>query len=286
MKKKPFKLSSLYQSVGTALAVSVLLAGCGGVPANHPTLQKLHAAYQQAQQNTNIVSLAPVALHEADQAIKAAQRADGEEQLEHLAYIAERKIQIAVATADRKASEQEIERLAKEKDKIVIQSREKETVQAQEKAASAEAEAAAAAAKAKKLEEELAALQAKQTERGMVVTLGDVLFESGKAELMGGSLRNIDQVADFLIKNPKRNVLVEGHTDSVGSNASNQALSENRANAVRLALIQRSVESRRIIARGYGESMPIANNDTPTGRQQNRRVEIIILNEGDTANFR
>lgn len=135
----------------------------------------------------------------------------------------------------------------------------------------------------KQVESELSELKAKQTEKGVVLTLGDILFETGKAHLMQGALRSIDILADFLKKYPKRNVLIEGFTDSVGTETYNLGLSQQRADSVRDSLRSRGIDAERLTTKGYGEQFPIASNATPAGRQQNRRVEITILDEGESA---
>ncbi|MEI9475811.1 MAG: OmpA family protein [Deltaproteobacteria bacterium] len=132
------------------------------------------------------------------------------------------------------------------------------------------------------LSRELSDLKAKQTERGIVLTMGDVLFEFGKSELSLVAIRNVNKLADFLQQYPARNLLIEGHTDSVGSEEFNLALSEKRANGVRDQLVAKGIAAERITPMGYGKKYPVANNDTPAGRQQNRRVEVVILNEGVT----
>jgi OOP family OmpA-OmpF porin len=148
-------------------------------------------------------------------------------------------------------------------------------------AARAEAEMAAKArAAANQLMRELSDLKAKQTERGIVLTIGDVLFATGKADLSADALRSVNKLADFLEKYPNRNVLIEGHTDSVGSDEYNLTLSQKRADAVKETLTERGVAEGRIATRGYGKKFPVASNETAAGKQQNRRVEVIILNEG------
>ncbi len=148
-------------------------------------------------------------------------------------------------------------------------------------AARAEAERAAKAkAEADQLMRELSDLKAKQTERGIVLTIGDVLFATGKADLSSDALRSVDKLADFLQKYPNRNVLIEGHTDSVGSDEFNLTLSQKRADSVKEALISKAISEERITAKGYGKKYPVASNETAAGKQQNRRVEVIILNEG------
>lgn len=120
-------------------------------------------------------------------------------------------------------------------------------------------------------------LNAKKTERGLVITLsGDVLFRTNKAQLQAGGLRNVQKLADFLNQYPQYKVLVEGHTDSIGSNSANQALSDRRAYTVRTALNDMGISGDRIRTRGYADAYPVAGNNTAAGRQLNRRVEIIL----------
>jgi outer membrane protein OmpA-like peptidoglycan-associated protein len=124
----------------------------------------------------------------------------------------------------------------------------------------------------------MADLQAKKTERGMIITIGDVLFATGQATLTQAGMGNLRKLADALAQNPERTVLVEGFTDSVGGTAYNQDLSERRASAVRNALLGMGVDGRRIAMKGYGEAYPVAANDTASNRQLNRRVEIVLSN--------
>jgi outer membrane protein OmpA-like peptidoglycan-associated protein len=147
---------------------------------------------------------------------------------------------------------------------------------AQADAQAAQANAQAAQADAAKLQKQLAELEAKQTDRGLVLTLGDVLFDSGRAELKAGAFRTVDRLATFMRDHPERSLEVEGYTDSVGSDALNMTLSQRRADAVRAALLERGVEGSRITTSGLGKASPVASNDTAEGRQRNRRVEIVI----------
>ncbi len=111
-----------------------------------------------------------------------------------------------------------------------------------------------------------------------MLTLGDVLFASGRAELNPGTANNLNQLVTFLGKYPSRTVIIEGHTDSVGDDNYNQGLSQRRADSVRSYLVRHGVDAARITAMGAGESTPVAGNESATGRQQNRRVEVIISN--------
>ena len=128
------------------------------------------------------------------------------------------------------------------------------------------------------LQRQIEELNARETDRGLVVTLGDVLFATGKSNLMGGAGQNLDKLAAFLGEYPDRTVLIEGHTDNVGSDESNHFLSQQRAESVKSYLVNRGVQASRINTVGLGESSPVASNDTATGRQQNRRVEVVISN--------
>ena len=155
--------------------------------------------------------------------------------------------------------------------------------QAEQAISAAEEEAAKAArakAEADELMRELSELKAQQTERGIVLTIGDVLFATGKADLSPDANRSVNKLADFLKKYPNRDVLIEGHTDSVGTDDYNLTLSRKRADSVKYKLMGNGVEESRITTVGYGEEFPLASNDTKAGKAQNRRVEVIILNEG------
>ena len=131
----------------------------------------------------------------------------------------------------------------------------------------------------RQLEARLKELNARPTPRGLVVTLGDVLFDVDRAALRPGGQRLVQQLAAVLNEFPQRNALIEGHTDSSGSDAHNQTLSTQRADAVRSALLQQGIAGARISARGYGESTPVSGNDTAAGRQMNRRVEIVLSDD-------
>jgi outer membrane protein OmpA-like peptidoglycan-associated protein len=162
----------------------------------------------------------------------------------------------------------------------LIEAREREAQRRGAQAELARRQADEASERAKSLEEELAALKAKPTPRGMVLTLGDVLFDTAQATLKPGAYPTIDKVAELLKAEPDRRLTIEGHTDSRGDEGYNQELSERRANAVQAALLQRGVSTNQVMASGKGEAFPIASNENAGGQQQNRRVELIFANEG------
>jgi outer membrane protein OmpA-like peptidoglycan-associated protein len=136
-----------------------------------------------------------------------------------------------------------------------------------------------ARAETEELQRQISELNAEITDRGLVVTLGDVLFETGNAQLRGGTPDNLNKLVTFLNRFETRTVIIEGHTDSVGSDISNMSLSQRRADAVHSYLVRQGVATSRITAHGKGEGSPVADNNSSTGRQQNRRVEVIISNQ-------
>jgi len=137
-------------------------------------------------------------------------------------------------------------------------------------------QAAAATEQASRLQAEIDQLKATPTDRGLVLTLGDVLFDTGKSELNSGATRKLDQLAQFLSEHKDRRVQIDGFTDSVGSDSYNRELSQRRANSVKNALLTRGIDSTRINTEGYGKAFPVANNADAGGRQLNRRVEVVI----------
>jgi outer membrane protein OmpA-like peptidoglycan-associated protein len=186
--------------------------------------------------------------------------------------VAQRKVAIAQETAKRKGAEASVSQSEAERAKIQLAGRTEEADQARQQAQNAET-------RTRQLESQLAELNANKTERGLVVTLHDVLFDTNRARLKPGGIREVQKLADVLDKHPQRTVAIEGFTDSTGSDERNQELSEQRANAVRDALLGMGISANRITTRGYGKSLPVASNATQAGRQLNRRVEILFSDE-------
>jgi len=270
---------------GGLLVVGSLLGCTAGSPP--VALEQARTAYAQAEQTPAVVANAPVPLQEANRALQRAERvwADDHdtEEVQHLASLAIQRVEISKAVAEKKVAETQIQQATEDRDRVLLDARTREAqraqheaVQATQQAQVATSQAQVATSQVQQLQQELAALKAQQTDRGLVLTLGDVLFETGKAEIRPGALRNLYPLVTFLQKYPERRVLIEGHTDSVGSDASNLDLSQRRADAVRDFLLQNGVNAAQITTRGYGKASPVASNDTATGRQQNRRVELII----------
>jgi outer membrane protein OmpA-like peptidoglycan-associated protein len=255
------------------LCLIVMLSGCASGSKTDSSLERARSAYAEASTNPNIVANAPVQMYDARQALDRAEAATDSDDIDYRSYLAERSAQTAVAKAEQKIAEGQIEQFSKERDALLINRRSLETKIARDRATQLEAELAEL--KANKI-------PAKSTERGLVVTLGDVFFAYNKADVRPRGRGIIDKVAEFLYKNPERTVAIEGHTDSRGSDQYNLDLSQRRADAVRMLFVSSGIDSSRIQAKGMGEHYPIASNDNDGGRQLNRRVEIIIENQRET----
>jgi outer membrane protein OmpA-like peptidoglycan-associated protein len=266
-------VESTVKKIITVTALAAVLAACASAPQRNDQLEQARAEVQTlssdplAQQAASAdVDAARASLNQADTAF---QQKAPPEKVNQLAYLALRHAQAGEARISEARSRQEVARAQQDRDRILLQARERETQNAQTQTAVAQTELAGA-------RKELADLQAKQTDRGLVLTLGDVLFDTGRATLKPGADRTIDRLAQALKDNPNTRVMIEGHTDSVGADEYNMALSERRAEAVADALRFRGVPADRYEAKGLGKDFPVASNDTQAGRQQNRRVEIVF----------
>jgi outer membrane protein OmpA-like peptidoglycan-associated protein len=285
--------------VATAVA-SALLTACVTAPAKPDGAAEARNKLTQLQSDPNLATRAPMAIKEADIAVRAAEQPEVDKELgAYRVYLADRKVEIAKAQAETSLAEDQRAELSAQREKARLDSRTREADAAkgqvmtaraegaEEKVAAdqarGEADAAHAAAasseqQAVELQRQIDMLQAKPTDRGLVLTLGDVLFMSGRADLQAGAAGNLNKLVAFLNKYPDRTVAIEGYTDSVGSEDFNQGLSERRADSVKSYLTGQGIGSIRLSASGKGKSDPVAGNDSASGRQQNRRVEVIISN--------
>ena len=312
------------QYYSAALLSIAILAGCASVPENS-LLNEARNDYSAAQNNPQVINLAPTELKQAGDALAKANNASDKKEdasvVTHLAYLAKQRVAIAQETAKKKAAEIAVTNAAAERSKIRLEARTVEADKARQNAAASkreaevsqqeaatsqrQAEAAQQSAAASQrqaeasqqeaatsqqqardaemrtsqLETQLKELNAKKTERGLVVTLGDVLFDTNKAQLKSGGTRGLQKLAGFLKQYPQRKAQVEGYTDSTGSADYNLELSDRRANAVRSSLVGMGIGNDRITTHGYGQESPVASNDTADGRQLNRRVEIVLSDE-------
>ena len=321
MKAKIVKKTRLFSLTLVSIAI---LAGCGTLPEN-TALERARVDYSNAQANHQVVTLAPLQLKDAGEALDRANAAQTAREdagvIDSLAYVAKQKIALAQETAQRKNADLAVSNATAERNAALLQARtseadhanyqaavaqqsvEQKTAeldaanamsqhqhlalaaktaeadQARQRATDAEARAAQDHASVTALQERLDELNAKQTARGMVITLGDVLFDTNQTKLKAGGARNVQKLAAFLNQYPRHKVLIEGFTDSVGGTAANQVLSEQRARAVSMALTDLNVGRERVAIQGYGEAYAVASNDTAGGRQLNRRVEIVLSDE-------
>jgi outer membrane protein OmpA-like peptidoglycan-associated protein len=197
--------------------------------------------------------------------------------------MAEQNARLARIHGAAKADDARVAAGQSERDQIMLSARTREvqnakaaTNMALDQRDQAAQNAAAAQEEAARLQAEVDQLKATPTPRGLVLTLGDVLFDTGRAELNPGAGRKLDQLAQFLTEHKDRLVEIDGFTDSVGTDAYNEDLSRRRADAVKSALLSRGVDSARIGTVGYGKAYPVASNNESAGRQLNRRVEVVI----------
>jgi outer membrane protein OmpA-like peptidoglycan-associated protein len=149
----------------------------------------------------------------------------------------------------------------------------------QAQASAQQAETDKAAMRARLSEQLNSILQTRDSARGLIVSMSDVLFDTGKYSLKPGAREKLAKVAGILLAYPALNIEVGGYTDNVGSDEMNQTLSENRARSVRDYLVQQGVSTNSVSARGFGNTLPVASNDNSSGRQQNRRVELLVSGE-------
>ena len=285
-----------YTTLGAALLTAGLLAACAS-HAPLPALEQARSTVERTTTNPAVGRYAQLELREARDALARADQAwnkdHDETETKHLAYLAERRAEIASNAARARELDVQVQSSGSETNRLRLQARTTEAEQATQRAQMAQQQAMGAEQRAKQqqqaamsaqdrvraLEGELRDLEAQQTERGLLVTLGDVLFAFDKAELSAQAGPRMDKLASFLKQFPERKVLIEGFTDSVGNDGYNRSLSERRAQAAGDALVQRGVDRARISARGFGKSHPVASNGSPEGRAMNRRVEIVIADE-------
>lgn len=279
----------------SAAALLALLAACAATPPKeNSALQSASQAVAAASQDSNVNQYAPVELKKAKDSLNQAgttwRSTHNQARTDYLAYLAKRHAQIAQAMGKKGAAQAQAKQAAAERDKLRLQASQNRAQQLQGQLSVAkqqqqmaqqrqqQAQQAAQQNEIQELKRRLAALKPRQTSRGIVLTLGNVLFALNSAQLNSGAQHSLNGLADFLRKHPHNRVRVEGYTDSTGTAAYNQQLSERRAQAVANAMIQRGVGSSRMTVVGYGEADPVASNSTASGRAQNRRVEFVILN--------
>ncbi len=241
---------------------------------------RLMAVKQRAEEEAQAAAAAREAKARADAEAEAKRRADAEAarlQAEQAKAEAEK------AKAEALAAAQEAARQKEEAEKAKAEALAQQQVLAAEaekaKAAAAQSESEKQELRARLLAQLNSILATRDSARGLIANMSDVLFRSGSFELLPAARERLAKVSGIVLAYPTLHLAVEGHTDSVGSDEYNQNLSERRAEAVRDYFVQQGIPAASVDARGFGKSEPIASNDTPEGRQQNRRVELILSGE-------
>ncbi|WP_223486533.1 OmpA family protein [Pseudomonas sp. A-RE-19] len=239
------------------LAASVALAACSTPP--NANLEQARTNYAGLQANPQASKVAALETKDAseylDKADKAYQDKEDQAKVDQLAYLTNQRVEVAKQTIALRTAENNLKNAAAQRAQARLDARDQQIRQLQD------------------------SLNARQTDRGTLVTFGDVLFATNKADLKSNGLVNINKLAQFLQENPDRKVIVEGYTDSTGSASYNQSLSERRATSVQVALIKMGVDPARIVVQGYGKEYPVADNTSVSGRAMNRRVEVTISND-------
>lgn len=295
-----------------ALVVASALAGCATTPHSPAGAEQVRGKLSALQSNADLSTRAPVAIKNAEEAVVLAELPESKDQElgAHRVYMADQSVEIAIAKAKTRFAEDQRAGLSEARGKARLDARTREADQARDAAelargdaeiakseadmareeaeqaridadtdrASADAAADQAALAAAELQRQIDTLKAEATERGLVLTLGDLLFAFDSSELKSGGTITLDRLVNFLNQYPERRVVIEGHTDNVGTDDYNQHLSQRRADAVSRYLQSKGISGARLEAKGIGKESPLASNDSESGRQQNRRVELIIDN--------
>ena len=285
----------------TLITLTAALGACSSMPERNSDLDRAQGRLRSAQNDAQVAQLAPDELKQASDTLVMAEKAwsdnEPKSKVDHLAYMGAQRVVVAQESASSRASQAVIAGAAAERDRMRLQQRTAEADRARQQLASAEqsnanktaalaqadaatlreqARADSSDARANALAQQLLELNAKKTERGYVVTLQDVLFDTGQARLMPESAGFLARLADAFKRNASLTAAIEGYTDSVGGSNANYELSDRRANAVKTALMSLGVRDEQLTVRGFGENNPVASNDTVDGRQMNRRVEIVF----------
>ena len=265
----------LNKRVVLSVAIAAILSACSAAPPRNESLETARAMVPQVEQSPR-AGVAAMDISNARKSLEAANRlAEAKGKQADIEYEANNAVTSAQIANEKILTAQANEQIANgtaQRQAVLLQARERESQRSAD-------QASASAQRVDSLEAQLADLKVQKTERGLVLTLGDVLFDTGQATLKSSAYATLDRLATALRDKSGRKVLIEGHTDNVGSDESNQGLSERRAQSVQSALMQRDVARSQITAMGKGENFPIASNDSADGRQSNRRVELIFTED-------
>lgn len=304
--------SNNVRKLGIAVVTIALLAACASPMRTPDGAVAARQKLTQLKGERELTGLAPIEIQSAEEAVLAAENPVRDPVLtNHLVLIADRKVETARLWAQSRYYENQRDALTKASEQARLEARTQEAenarlatkiaqdntdiarnqaaaarneaatartdaATARTETATARTDAATARTETEELKQQITELNARNTDRGLAVTLGDLLFATGKSTIIGANNSNLAKLAAFLNQYEERTVMIEGHTDTVGTESANMLLSRNRANAVKDYLVGEGIASSRVTAMGMGEGSPISSNETETGRQQNRRVEVII----------
>jgi outer membrane protein OmpA-like peptidoglycan-associated protein len=257
-----------FSLAGLALMIS-LTTGCASSTTTQQALQDAKSRYASIKTDSEVLRSAPKDVRRAEETLdKAEQLASywgSSKDARHFAYLSQRYSDIAQEHANLRSSQDKATQLQLQIERLQLKLREKELRSARERNVW--------------LTDQLFNLGTSQTERGLVMTLGDVLFAPGRSQLNPTANETVLKLAQFLQINPKRQVRIEGYTDDSGDGDRNLSLSRQRAQAVAKALSTLGIEEGRLQVLGYGEDYPVTSNEAAEGRAKNRRVEVMFSDE-------
>jgi outer membrane protein OmpA-like peptidoglycan-associated protein len=249
---------------------SLLLSGCASShSSSEQALEAAHSAFQKVKEDADVLRSAPKELIRAGESLARADRLSSywgsSEDVAHYAYLSQQHSAIAGQMSALNLNQERAAKLELERQRLQLALREAKLLSVQEQS--------------NWLEEQMVSLATTQSERGLVMTLGDVLFDAGHSDLKASANRTVLKLVQFLQLNPRRIVRIEGYTDSRGDAQENLELSRARAQAVADVLVDLGIDAKRIEVQGHGEAFPVTENASAKGRAQNRRVEIVFSDE-------
>jgi len=253
-----------------AVFAAALLTGCASSHTSSDlALKDADTAFQQVKEDPDVLRSAPKDLIRAGESLAKAERLSSywgsADDVAHYAYLSQQYSAIAKQKSTLNLNQERAVKLELERQRLQLALREAKLLSVQDQS--------------NWLEEQMVSLATSQSERGLVMTLGDVLFDAGHSDLKASANRTVLKLVQFLQLNPRRVVRIEGYTDSRGDAQENLQLSRARAQAVADVLVDLGIESKRITVQGHGESFPVTENASVKGRAQNRRVEIVFSDE-------
>lgn len=259
-----------FGNLGGLLLGAALLSGCAlNQAASEETLEQARLSFQSVKEDPGVLRAAPKDVIRAGESLARAERLSSywgsAADVRHYAYLSQRYAEIARQHSDINLNQERAAKLELERQRLQLTLREAKLLSVQQHNGW--------------LEEQMVSLATSETERGLVMTLGDMLFDAGRADLQPAANRTVLKLVQFLQINPQRRVRIEGYTDNTGDAAENLALSRARAQAVADLLVDLGIDAKRIQVAGYGVDFPVAENASARGRAQNRRVEIVFSDE-------